>query len=156
MKKLMGVFLSVGLAFGIAACKQDETKSTTKTETKSEAKPTGSEVKTDTKTETKPGDKPAAPASGTAPASGDKAAAAPAAGGDIGVAECDDYIKKMNDCAGKMQPEAAGPMKESMATMKKAWKDAASTPEGKTALASGCKQALDAAKSAYASMGCTF
>jgi predicted PurR-regulated permease PerM len=39
---------------------------------------------------------------------------------------------------------------------KKAWKDAASTPEGKTALASGCKQALDAAKSAYASMGCSF
>ena len=150
MKKLMGVFLSVGLAFGIAACNKDKTESTTKTETKTESKPTGTEVKTDTKTETKPGDKAAAPAPG------DKAAAAPAAGGDIGVAECDDYIKKMNDCAGKMQPEAAGPMKESMATMQKAWKDAASTPEGKTALASGCKQALDAAKSAYASMGCTF
>jgi hypothetical protein len=154
MKKLMGAFLSVGLAFGIAACNKDE-KTTTKTETKTEAKPTGTEVKTDTKTETKPGDKPAgsATAPGTAPA-GDKAA--PAAGGDIGVAECDDYIKKMNDCAGKMQPEAAGPMKESMATMQKAWKDAAATPEGKTALASGCKQALDAAKSAYASMGCSF
>ena len=154
MKKLTGVFLSVGLAFGIAACNKDKTESTTKTETKSEAKPSGTEVKTDTKTETKPGDK--APAAGTAPAAGDKTAPAPAAGGDIGVAECDDYIKKMNDCAGKMQPEAAGPMKESMATMQKAWKDAASTPEGKTALASGCKQALDAAKSAYASMGCTF
>ena len=80
---------------------------------------------------------------------------APAAG-DVGVAECDEYIKKMTDCAGKMAPEASGPMKESMETMKKAWKDASSTPEGKTALASGCKQALDAAKSAYASMGCAF
>ncbi len=83
-------------------------------------------------------------------------AAAPATGGDIGVADCDEYIRKMSDCAGKMQPEAAGPMKESMETMNKAWRDAASTPEGRVALASGCRQALAAAKSAYRSMGCQF
>jgi hypothetical protein len=144
MKKLMGVMMAFGLALGAAACNKDKTETPTtttpaKTEAKPEAKPAGGDMKAPDK---KPEDKPAA--------------AAPAAGGDIGVAECDDYIKKMTDCAGKMQPEAAGPMKESMETMKKAWKDAASTPEGKTALASGCKQALDAAKSAYASMGCTF
>ena len=145
MKKLMGVMMAFGLMLGAAACNKDEgakpaDKAAAPAKTDTAAKPA------DTKpADTKPADKPA-----------DKPMAAPAAGGDIGVAECDEYIKKMSDCAGKMQPEAAGPMKESMETMKKAWKDAASTPEGKTALASGCKQALDAAKSAYASMGCTF
>jgi hypothetical protein len=139
MKKLMGVMMAFGLILGAAACNKDEA-----------AKPADKGATTTTTTTTKteaakPAEKPA-----------DKPATAAPAGGDIGVAECDDYIKKMSDCAGKMQPEAAGPMKESMETMKKAWKDAASTPEGKTALASGCKQALDAAKSAYASMGCSF
>jgi hypothetical protein len=146
MKKLMGVMMAFGLILGAAACNKDEG-----------AKPADKAAPAKTDTAAKPADKPADTAAKPADKPADKPAAAPAAGGgDIGVAECDDYIKKMSDCSGKMQPEAAGPMKESMETMKKAWKDAASTPEGKTALASGCKQALDAAKSAYASMGCSF
>ena len=143
MKKLLGVMMALGLALGVSACNKDKDAGTAAPKTETKAADTAA----------KPADKPAA-APADKPA--DKPAAAPAAGGDIGVAECDDYIKKMNDCSGKMQPEAAAPMKESMETMKKAWRDAASTPEGKTALASGCKQALDAAKSAYQSMGCTF
>jgi hypothetical protein len=146
MKKLLGVMMALGLALGASACNKDKDAATTTTKTETKA----------TDTAAKPADKPADKAAAPADKPADKPAAAPAAGGDIGVAECDDYIKKMNDCSGKMQPEAAGPMKESMETMKKAWRDAASTPEGKTALASGCKQALDAAKSAYQSMGCTF
>jgi hypothetical protein len=137
MKRMMGILMAAGLVFGVAACdkKEGETKVETKTEM---AKPAE---------EAKPAE--AKPADEAKPAEGGE-------GGDIGVAECDEYIKKMTECSTKMAPEAAGPMKESMDTMKKAWKDAASTPEGKTALASGCKQALDAAKSAYASMGCSF
>ena len=147
----MGIMMACGLAFGISACdKKQETSAETKTTT-----PAG-ETKTETKTETKPADKPADTMAKPADTAAKPADTAAPAGGDIGVAECDEYIKKMNDCSTKMAPEAAGPMKESMETMKKAWKDASSTPEGKTALASGCKQALDAAKSAYASMGCTF
>ncbi len=146
MKRMLGIVMSVGLVFGVAACDKKEGDSATTTTTKT--------------TETKPADTTAAKPADTAPATDTAAkpadtAAAPE-GGDVGVAECDEYIKKMTECAGKMAPEASGPMKESMETMKKAWKDASSTPEGKTALASGCKQALDAAKSAYASMGCTF
>ena len=146
MKKIMGVMMAFGLALGAFACNKDK-------EATPAAPAAGDKKPADTAA--KPADKPADTAAKPADKPADKAAA-PAAGGDIGVAECDDYIKKMSDCSAKMQPEAAGPMKESMETMKKAWKDAASTPEGKTALASGCKQALDAAKSAYASMGCTF
>ena len=130
MKRFLGIVMSAGLVFAVSGCDKKEG-----TETKTEVKTPTTETKATT--ETKPAD--------TAGASG-----------DIGVAECDEYIKKMTECSTKMAPEASGPMKESMETMKKAWKDASSTPEGKTALASGCKQALDAAKSAYASMGCTF
>ena len=72
------------------------------------------------------------------------------------MAECDEYLKKMAACSTHAAAAAAGPMKESTDTLRKAWKDAASTPEGKTALASGCKQALDSAKRAYASLGCNF
>jgi hypothetical protein len=147
MKKIMGVMMAIGLAMGVSACNKDKDAAPAAPAAGDKAKPAD--------TAAKPADTAAKPAD-TAAKPADTAAKPAAAGGDIGVAECDDYIKKMNDCAGKMQPEAAGPMKDSMATMQKAWKDAASTPEGKTALASGCKQALDAAKSAYASMGCTF
>jgi len=150
MKKIMGVMMAIGLALGASACNKD--KEATPAPAAGDKKPADTAAKP-ADTAAKPADTAAKPADTAA-----KPAAAPAAGGggDIGVAECDDYIKKMTECSGKMQPEAAGPMKESMETMKKAWRDAASTPEGKTALASGCKQALDAAKSAYASMGCTF
>src|SRR5215831_209923 len=136
MKKLMGVMMAFGLVLAVG-CNKEEGKPADKPADKAAAP-----AKTDTAA--KPADKaaPAAPAGDKAAApAGDKAAAPAPAGGDIGVAECDEYIKKMSECAGKLQPEAAGPMKESMETMKKAWKDAASTPEGKTALASGCKQA---------------
>jgi hypothetical protein len=137
MKRMMGIVMSFGLVLAVAACDKKEEAATTTTTT--------TETKATADTAAKPADRPA-----------DTTATAPAAGGDVGVAECDEYIAKMTECAGKMAPEASGPMKESMDTMRKAWKDASSTPEGKQALASGCKQALDAAKSAYASMGCTF
>jgi hypothetical protein len=139
MKRMMGILMSVGLVFAVAACDKKEAGTTT--------------------TETKPADtaaKPAEPADKPAEPAADKPAEPAATAGEVGVAECDEYIAKMTECAGKMSPESSGPMKESMETMKNAWKDASSTPEGKQALASGCKQALDAAKSAYASMGCTF
>src|SRR5688500_3605085 len=119
MKRMIGILMAAGLAFTVAACDK-------KAETTSETKTTTTTKPAETTTTT-----------------------TTTATGDIGVAECDEYIKKMSECSTKMAPEAAGPMKESMETMKKAWKDASSTPEGKTALASGCKQALDAAKSAY-------
>ena len=148
MKRILGIVMAAGLVFGAAAC--DNKKEGTSTTTTTTTKPTDTKPADTKPADTKPADtKPADTTTTTTTTT-------TTAGGDVGVAECDEYIKKMTDCAGKMAPEAAGPMKESMETMKKAWKDASSTPEGKTALASGCKQALDAAKSAYASMGCSF
>jgi hypothetical protein len=139
MKRLMAVTLGLGLALA-TACEKDraETSTTTKTETKTETKTASGDRTTETKTTETKTTETKNPVT------------------DIGVAECDDYVKKMTDCSTKVSPAAAGPMKESIETMKKAAKDAAATPESKTALARGCKQALDAAKSAYASMGCSF
>ena len=76
--------------------------------------------------------------------------------GAIGVAECDDYVKKIADCSAKAPAGAADLMRKSVADLETSWRSAAATPTGKSGLASGCTQALDAAKSAYASMGCTF
>jgi hypothetical protein len=78
-------------------------------------------------------------------------------GDKIGVAECDEYIQKVEACIMSKVPEAQrGTYKTSFETMRKQWKDAAATPQGKSGLATGCKQALDAAKQTYGSYGCTF
>jgi len=85
-----------------------------------------------------------------------EAAAAPPNDGPVGVAECDQYLERMRACASKMPNEATKPVDEAMAKMTRAWRDAASTPEGRTALAAGCLQAINAAEEAYKSMGCSF
>ena len=86
----------------------------------------------------KPAEKKAAPAA--APA----AAAPVAGGGDVGVQECDDYIKKMEGCMGKMPAEAKTAMEQGFKQSKDAWRQAASTPQGKEGLKTACKAALDA------------
>jgi hypothetical protein len=94
-----------------------------------------------------------------------KAAASPAAntsttastGDKIGVPECDEYIVKYEACISGKVPEAArATFKNSLETMRTTWKKAAETPQGKAALAQGCKQALDSAKTSLASYNCTW
>ena len=70
--------------------------------------------------------------------------------GDIGVPECDEYIKKYEACLMKVAekaPQVETPLKASYQTLRDGWKKAAETPAGKSALATGCKTALDQAKS---------
>lgn len=70
---------------------------------------------------------------------GDKAAS----GGDaIGVAECDDYLKKAEACTAKMPAEGKAAWESGIKTSRDAWKAAASGP-GKDALKTSCKAALD-------------
>jgi hypothetical protein len=76
-------------------------------------------------------------------------------GDKIGVAECDEYIEKYEACLNEKVPEAQkATFKSSLDTMRKSWKDAASTPAGKDAMKTGCKSALDQAKTSMASFGC--
>ncbi len=88
------------------------------------------------------------------------AAAKPPEGGevaaDIGVASCDAYIKAALACVEKMPEAGRGPAKDAMAQANKAWKEtlanagAAGAEAAKSALETGCKQALTQAKQGMA------
>jgi hypothetical protein len=84
-------------------------------------------------------------------------APAAAAAGDFGVPACDQYMRKYAACVDSKVPEGArAMMKESMMQTHLAWKQAASTPEGRNALTASCTQAEAMAKQAMASYGCTW
>ena len=70
-------------------------------------------------------------------------AAAPS-GGEIGIAECDEYVTKMRACLEKMPAEAKAATQQGFEQSITAWKQAASNEAAKAGLASGCKSALDA------------
>jgi hypothetical protein len=98
------------------------------------------------------------PSANSAPASSAAATGAPAAASgepEFGVAECDDYMKKYMACIDKMPEAARAASRQALDQQKAAWKQAAaSSPEAKNALATGCKSASDAAKQAMASYNC--
>ncbi|HEY3816381.1 MAG TPA: hypothetical protein VGL81_04380 [Polyangiaceae bacterium] len=73
--------------------------------------------------------------------SGGSGGSAAAGGGDIGVKECDDYMKKWNDCY--KDPAVKAAAKPGLDQTVAAWKQAASTPQGKAGLATSCKMMLD-------------
>ena len=78
-----------------------------------------------------------------------------ATGGQIGVPECDEYLTKYEACVqGKVPESVRATFSQSMNQMRDAWKQAAVTSAGKAALATGCKQALAAAKQAMTAYGC--
>lgn len=86
----------------------------------------------------------------------DNSKPADTAGGDkVGVPECDEYIEKYEACLKDKVPEASrAAMKDAFEKTRKAWKDAAATPQGKAGLATGCKAAVDAAKQSMGAYGC--
>ncbi len=75
----------------------------------------------------------------------------------VGVPECDEYLTKYDKCLSEKVPEAARPqLKQSVESMRNAWKQAAANPMARPGLAEGCKHALDAVKSSMSSYGCTW
>jgi len=98
---------------------------------------------------------PAAAASAAPGAAGSGSLAAMVASGDFGVPECDSYMKKYLACIDSKVPEMArAPLKQAFEQQKAAWKQAASTPQGRTALATGCSQAEATARQTMAAYGC--
>jgi hypothetical protein len=65
------------------------------------------------------------------------------------VAECDEYLAKIQKCMDSPNvPEAAkAAYRSTMEQNRAAWKQAASTPQGKASLTTSCKAALDSAQS---------
>jgi hypothetical protein len=86
-----------------------------------------------------------------------QAAKAATGGSEFGVPECDSYVKKYLACVDSKVPESARAMlRQSFDATKAQWKQAASTPQGRAGLASGCLQADAAAKQSMAVYGCTW
>jgi Meckel syndrome type 1 protein len=93
------------------------------------------------------------PATTTSPAASTSAAT----GDKIGVAECDDYLAKVDTCVTSKVPAAArAQYTASIEQTRKSWRDLAANPQTKASLASACKQAVEAARTAYKSYGCEF
>ena len=75
----------------------------------------------------------------------------------IGVPECDDYIAKYEACVnGKVPEMARAQFNSAMKNARDAWRQAASTPQGKAGLAAACKQAAEQAKASMKPYGCDF
>jgi hypothetical protein len=84
-------------------------------------------------------------------------ATTPAAPGEIGVAECDDYLRKWEAClSSKVTGAAHDQVKVALDATRDGWKRAAETPEGKAGLAAACKDAADLARSQVTAYGCTW
>lgn len=77
--------------------------------------------------------------------------------GEIGVAECDDYLRKWDSClATKITGEAREQVKVALDATREAWKRATATPEAKAGLATACREAAELASMQVAAYGCTW
>ncbi len=101
------------------------------------------------------------PASGAAPAANAAAApasnASPATAGVIGVAACDEYLTKWENCiATKVSADAREQVKVALDATREGWKRAALTAEGKAGLEAACKSAADLAAMQVSAYGCSW
>jgi hypothetical protein len=79
------------------------------------------------------------------------------AAGEFGVAECDSYMTKYRACLDSKVPDNVKPMlKTTLDQTAAAWRQAASTPQGKAALAQSCAQQETLAKQTLAPYGCAW
>jgi hypothetical protein len=93
----------------------------------------------------------------TTPATSTSPAASTAAGDKIGVAECDDYLAKVDDCVTNKVPAAAREQyAASIKQTRDSWRGLAANPQTRSSLAAACKQAVESARAAYKSYGCEF
>jgi hypothetical protein len=82
--------------------------------------------------------------------------ASTSASAEFGVAACDDYMKKYLACIDRLAPAAQTPARQALEQSRTAWKQAATTDQGRAALATTCKAASDAAASAMRAQGCSW
>lgn len=88
---------------------------------------------------------------------GNTSTTASTSGDKVGVPACDEYIEKYEACLKDKVPAAAqAQFRASLDTMRKSWREAAATPQGKAGLAQGCQAALNAAKQSMSSYGCNW
>jgi hypothetical protein len=75
----------------------------------------------------------------------------------IGIAACDDFLKKYEACVTSKVPAAQrATFQGQLDQMRKAWSDAAKNASAKPTLENGCKQSAEQMKTAMSGFGCTF
>jgi hypothetical protein len=74
----------------------------------------------------------------------------------IGVPECDEFLAAYDSCISKMPEVARAQYKSTLASWRTAWRNAASTPQGKAGLAKTCKSVIEQTRASMKPMGCTF
>lgn len=75
----------------------------------------------------------------------------------VGIAACDEFLKKYEACVTTNVPEAQRAVyKGQFDQMRKMWSDAAKNASAKPTLESACKQSADQMKTSLSSFGCTF
>jgi Meckel syndrome type 1 protein len=95
----------------------------------------------------------ATPVAATTPAGSTSAAA----GEKIGVAECDDYLAKLDACVTGKVPEAArAQFRTGMEQTRASWRTLAANPQTRGSLAAACKTAAESATATYKAYGCEF
>ena len=78
-------------------------------------------------------------------------------GDKIGIPECDDFLAKYEACVtGKVPEQARAAYQSSLKQWKDSWKQMASNPQTKGALAAACKSAREQQETALKSYGCTW
>src|SRR5262245_19828863 len=92
-----------------------------------------------------------------APPAASPAATTHTASGDIGVPECDAFLKAYEACVHDKVPAAARPTFDTtLANWRKAWHEQAANPQTKAVLAQSCKTAHDQARTSMKAYNCTF
>lgn len=141
-KVLVYCLALLAASIGIAACGGAATNTTNTSNTTNRTNTTTNTTTTNSATSNSTTSNTTA--SNTTASTGDK----------IGVPECDEYIEKWEACYAKMPDAAKAAAKTSFDTMRNTWKTSAANPQAKAALATGCKAAMDAAKTAMSAYSC--
>jgi hypothetical protein len=98
---------------------------------------------------------PAARATAAAPAATLAPAVTTATAGDIGIPECDDFLKKYETCVSDHVPAATkAQFQAGLDQWRKTWKSIAAQPAARASLVTACQQALDNTKQATSVYGC--
>lgn len=85
------------------------------------------------------------------------AATVAAAGDQIGVPECDSFLKSYEDCVGTKVPEAArAQFRTTMTTWRTEWKKLAQDPQTRAGLVQACKSQIETQRTAMKAYNCTF
>ena len=75
---------------------------------------------------------------------------------EIGIAECDEYVRKYDACLEKVPDQAQPALRNSLEAQRKQWRAAAKDSFARDGAADQCRSAIAAAKQSMAAYGCEF